>query len=149
MRDMWQGTRRSDLLLKLITIRVSSIMKMPLLNSLMSEAKLIQMTSTTTKYANKGFLSWLRGFFPHFSLRVKGRLWVGWVVSIGGFDCYFLFVVGRARNELRSIFQPLSSHLLKPTPSLYVDLVVLSSTRLKSSLIIFLLKTIFSRRAVK
>jgi hypothetical protein len=61
-------------------------------------------THTTTKYANKGSLSWLGGFFPHFSLRVEGRLWVGWVVSFGGFDCCFLFVVGGARNKLMNIF---------------------------------------------
>jgi hypothetical protein len=59
-------------------------------------------TRTTTKHANKGFLSWLRGFFPHFSLRVEWWLWVGWVVSFGGFDCCFLFVIGGAENELES-----------------------------------------------
>jgi hypothetical protein len=53
-----------------------------------SEAKLIQVTLTTTKYANKGFLSRLGDFFPHFSLRVEGKLWVGWVVSFGGFDFF-------------------------------------------------------------
>jgi hypothetical protein len=55
------------------------------------------------------------GFFPHFSLRVEGRLWVGWVVSFGGFDCCFLFVVGGARNKLGStlltlIFTPLKTN---------------------------------------
>jgi hypothetical protein len=34
-----------------------------LLNSLAPEAKLIQVTSTATKYANKSFLSWLGEFF--------------------------------------------------------------------------------------
>jgi hypothetical protein len=66
----------------------------------MPEAKLIQVTSTTTKHANKDFLSRLGGFFPFFSLWVEGWLWVGWVVSFGGFDCCFLFVIGGARNEL-------------------------------------------------
>jgi hypothetical protein len=59
-------------------------------------------TRTATKHANKGFLSQLRGFFPHFSLRVEGRLWVGWVVSFGGFDSFLLLAVGGARNELGS-----------------------------------------------
>jgi hypothetical protein len=72
-------------------------------------------TGTTTKYAHKNFLSWLGGFFPHFSLMVEGRLWVGWVVSFGGFDCCFLFVVGGAGNELGStlltlIFTPLKTN---------------------------------------
>jgi hypothetical protein len=33
---------------------------------------------------------------------VEGWLWVGWVVSFGGFDCCFLFVIGGAGNELES-----------------------------------------------
>jgi hypothetical protein len=76
----------------------------PPLNPLAPEAKLIQVTSTTTKHANKSFLSRLVGFFSHFSLRVEGRLWVGCVVSFGGFDYCFLFVVGGARNELMNTF---------------------------------------------
>jgi hypothetical protein len=75
---------------------------MPPLNSLLSEAKLIQVTSTTIKQANESFVSQLGGFFPYFSLWVEGWLWVGWVVSFGGFDCCFLFVVGGAENELGS-----------------------------------------------
>jgi hypothetical protein len=59
-------------------------------------------TGTATKHAYKSFLSRLRGFFPHFFLRVEGGLWVGWVVSFGGFDCCFLFVIGGAGNELES-----------------------------------------------
>jgi hypothetical protein len=55
---------------------------------------------TITKYTNKCFLSRLRGFFPHFSFRVEGWLWVGWVVSFGGFNYCFLFVIGGAMNEL-------------------------------------------------
>jgi hypothetical protein len=50
----------------------------------------------------KGFLSRLGCFFPHFSFRVEGWLWVGWVVSFGGFDCFLLLVVGGAGNELGS-----------------------------------------------
>jgi hypothetical protein len=30
------------------------------------------------------------------------NLGVGWVVSFGGFDCCFLFVIGGAENELES-----------------------------------------------
>jgi hypothetical protein len=56
---------------------------MPLLNSLMSEAKLIQVTNMITKYVNKSFLSQLGDFFPHFFLWVEGWLWIGWVVSFG------------------------------------------------------------------
>jgi hypothetical protein len=87
---------------ELITVWVSSIIKMPLLNSLTPEAKLIQVTSTTTKYANKSVLSWLGGFFLHTSLGVKRWLGIGWVVSFGGFYGFLIFVVGGARNELGS-----------------------------------------------
>jgi hypothetical protein len=68
-------------------------------------------TGTATKHAYKSFLSQLGGFFPHFFLRVEERLWVGWIVSFGGFDCFLLFVVGEARDELRSILLTL---VLKP-----------------------------------
>jgi hypothetical protein len=44
---------------KLIIIQVSSIIKAPLLYSPVTKAKLIQVTSMTTKYANKSFLFWL------------------------------------------------------------------------------------------
>jgi hypothetical protein len=57
-----------------------------------------------TKHAHKSFLSQLGGFFSQFSLRVEGRLWVGWVMSFGEFDYCFLFVVGGARNELMNTF---------------------------------------------
>jgi hypothetical protein len=50
-------------------------------------------------------------------------------------------VVVGARNELRSTL--LISHPSNPTPNLYVDLVALSSTRLKSYSIIFSLKFFF------
>jgi hypothetical protein len=88
---------------------------MPPLNSLVPEAKLIQVTHTATKHANKGFLSRLVGFFPHFSLRVEGRLWIGWVVGFGWFECFHFFVVVGARNKLRSthltlIFTPLKTN---------------------------------------
>jgi hypothetical protein len=67
---------------ELIMILVSSVIKAPLLNSLAKEVKLIQVTSTATKHANKSFLSWLGNFFPHLSLGVEGWLWTGWVVSL-------------------------------------------------------------------
>jgi hypothetical protein len=44
------------------------------LNPLTPEAKLIQVTGMATKYAHKSFLSRIGGFFPHFSLRIEGRL---------------------------------------------------------------------------
>jgi hypothetical protein len=67
-------------------------------------AKLIQVTHTAIKHANKSFLSRFGGggLFPHFSLGVEGRLWVGWVVSFDGVDCFLFLVVGGARNELGS-----------------------------------------------
>jgi hypothetical protein len=68
----------------------------------MLEAKLIQVTNTTTKHANKSFLSRLGGFSLHFSLGVQGWLWIGWIVGFGWFECFLLFVVVGARNELRS-----------------------------------------------
>jgi hypothetical protein len=67
---------------------------MPLLNSLAPEAKLIQVTHTATKHANTSFLSRLGVFFPHISLGVEGKLWVGWVVSFDEFD-YFSPLGGR------------------------------------------------------
>jgi hypothetical protein len=96
-RSTWQSARE-----RARRKRVSGIIKAPPLNPLASEAKLIQVTRMATKHAKKGFLSWLGGFFPHFSLRVEGRFWVGWVVSFGGFDCFLLLVVGEAGNELGS-----------------------------------------------
>jgi hypothetical protein len=80
--------------------------------------KLIQLTSRATKHANKNFLSQLGGFFPHFSLGVERWLWIGWVVSFGGFDCCFLFVLVGVRNKLGSTLLTLSSHLLKSTRNL-------------------------------
>jgi hypothetical protein len=68
----------------------------------MPEAKLIQVTVTATKHAHKSFLSHLGGFFPHFSLRIEGRLWIGWVVGFGWFEWFLFFVVVGARNKYRS-----------------------------------------------
>jgi hypothetical protein len=108
----------------------------------MPEAKLIQVTGTATKDAHKIFLSQLGGFFPHFSLRVDGRLWVGWVVSFGGFDSFLLLIIGEARNELGStlltvILAPLKTNtqlvcqfgctLLNPTQILLNHLLAQSS----------------------
>jgi hypothetical protein len=101
---------------------------MPPLNSLPSEAKLIQVTSMATKHANKSFLSQLGDFFSCLSLWVNGWLWVGWVVSFGGFDYCFLFVVGGAWNKLGSTLLTLILTSLKTNTNLYVDLVALSST---------------------
>jgi hypothetical protein len=101
---------------KLITIGVSSILSTPPLNSLLPEAKLIQVTSTATKHANKSFLSRLKGFLPYFSLWVEGWLLVGWVVSFGEFDGCFLCVVGGARNKLGSTLLTLILTPLKPNP---------------------------------
>jgi hypothetical protein len=89
---------------------------MPLLNSLSSKEKLIQMTRTTTKHVNKIIISRLRDFLFHFSLWVEGWLWVGCVVRFGGFYCCFLFVVGGAGNEpgstlLTLILTPLKANI--------------------------------------
>jgi hypothetical protein len=75
---------------------------MPLLNSLVMEEKLIQVTSTTTKHAHKSLLSRLRGFLLHISLGVEGWLWIGWVVSFDGFDGFLLLMVVGARNKFGS-----------------------------------------------
>jgi hypothetical protein len=77
------------------------------------ETKLIQVTSTVTKHVNKSFLSRLRGFFSHFSLRVEGWLWIRWVVSFGGFNCFLLIVVVGARNKLGSTLLTLVLRFLK------------------------------------
>jgi hypothetical protein len=105
---------------ELITIWVSSILNTPPLNSLPSEVKLIYVTSTATKHANKSFLSRLEGFFSCFFIWVEGWLWFIWVVGFGGFDCCFLFVVGGARNKLGSTLLTLILTPLKPnTQSVY------------------------------
>jgi hypothetical protein len=87
---------------------------MPLLNSVATEAKLIQVNSTATKHVNKGFLSQLGGFFPYFSLGVEGLIWIGWVVTFGGFDCFLLFVVVGGRNKLGSTLLTFVLISLKP-----------------------------------
>jgi hypothetical protein len=104
---------------------------MPPLNSLPPEAKHIQVTSTATKHPNKIFLSRPGGFFPYFSLWVEGWLCVGWVVSFGGFDYCFLFVVGKARNKLGSTLLTLILTPLKPnTQSVYgLDCTLLNLTQ--------------------
>jgi hypothetical protein len=73
-------------------------------------------TSTTTKHANKIFLSRLRVFFPCFSLWVEGWLWVRWVVSFGWFDCFLFFMVAQAMNKLRSTLLTFLLISLKPNP---------------------------------
>jgi hypothetical protein len=87
---------------------------MPLLNPLSTEAKLIQVTSTTIKHANKYVLSRLGGFSLHFSLGVEGWLWIRWVVGFGWFECFLLFVVVEARNEVRITLLTLILTSLKP-----------------------------------
>jgi hypothetical protein len=99
---------------KLIMIWVSSILNMPPLNSLSPKAKLIQVISTATKHAHKSFLSWLRGFFPYFSLWVEGWLWIGWVMGFGWFECFLFFMVTGARNKLRSTLLTFLLTSLKP-----------------------------------
>jgi hypothetical protein len=105
-------------------------------------------TSTGTKHANESFLSRL-GFFSYFSLWVEGCLWIGWVMGFDWFECFLFFIVAGAGTNLGALFSPFFSHLSNPTPNLYVDLVALSSTRLKSSSIIFSLKAVLSSRAIK
>jgi hypothetical protein len=104
-----------------------------LLNFLVTEAKLVQLTSTATKYANKSFFSRLGCFFPHSSLGVEGWLCIGWVVSFDEFDCFLLFVVVGGRNKLGSTLLTLVLTPLKPNTNLYVDLVALSSPQLNSN----------------
>jgi hypothetical protein len=119
-QSTWKSVRRSMRvqarrnIKELIMIWVSSILNTPPLNSRTPEAKLIEVTSTETKHANKRFLSQLAGFFPYFFL------WVGWVVSFGGFDYRFLLVVGGAGNKLGSTLLTLILTPLKPkTQSVY------------------------------
>jgi hypothetical protein len=66
------------------------------------EVELIQVTSTATKHANESFLSRLGGFFPFLCLGIERCLWIRWVVSFGGFECFLLFVVVGAWNILGS-----------------------------------------------
>jgi hypothetical protein len=111
MSELRQSTRRSvrqsareramRKIRKLIMIWVSGIIKAHPPNLLTSEAKLIQVTRTATKYANEGFHSWLGGFFPHFSLRVEVGLWIRWIVGFGWFECFLFFMVVGARNKHR------------------------------------------------
>jgi nitrate reductase NapE component len=73
-----------------------------LLYSLTTEAELIQVTSMAIKQTNKSFLFLLGGLFPYLSLVLEGWLWIGWVVSFGGFEYLLDFVVVGARNKLGS-----------------------------------------------
>jgi hypothetical protein len=98
---------------ELITIWVSSILKAPRLNSLALEAKLMQVTSTATKHANKSFLSRLGSFSSLLSLGCRmasdsmgsGFCW---------FECFLLFVVVGARNKLGSTLLTIVLTSLKP-----------------------------------
>jgi hypothetical protein len=65
MKEAKQSTRirMRQKINELTTIQVSSTIEVSLLNSLAMEAKLIQVTSTVTKYTNKSFLSRLENFF--------------------------------------------------------------------------------------
>jgi hypothetical protein len=99
---------------ELIMIWVSRIIKAPLLDSLATEAKFIQVTSTATKRTNKSFLSQIGGLFPHFSLGVEGWLGIGWVVGFGWFECFFLFMIVWARNEFGSTLFTFILISLKP-----------------------------------
>jgi hypothetical protein len=111
-RSMRIRTRRK--INKLITIWVSSILNTPPLNSLPPEAKLIQVTNAATNHAHKIFLSWLRGFFPCFSLWVEGWLCIGWVMGFGWFECFLFFMVAGARKKLRSTLLIFLLTSLKP-----------------------------------
>jgi hypothetical protein len=104
MTEMRQSTRERARrkIRELITIWASGIVKAFLLNSLVTKAKLIQVTSTDTKHAHKCFLSWLGDFFLHISLGFEWWLWIGWVVGFGWFEWFLFFVVVGARNKLRS-----------------------------------------------
>jgi hypothetical protein len=84
------------------------------LNPLSTEAKLIQVTSTTKKYAKKSFLSRLGGFSLHTSVGVEGWLKIGWIVGFGWFECFLLFMVVGTRNELGSTLLTLFLTSLKP-----------------------------------
>jgi hypothetical protein len=103
-------------------IWVSSIIKAPLLYSVVTESKLIQVINMAIKHTNKSFLSRLGGFFPHFSLGVEGWLWIGWVVSFGGFDCFLLLVLVRARNKFGSTLLIFVLTSLKPNTQFICEL---------------------------
>jgi hypothetical protein len=62
----------------------------------------------------KLILSWLGGFSLYFSLGVEGWLWIGWVVGFTWSECFLLFVVVGARNELISTLLTLMLTSLKP-----------------------------------
>jgi hypothetical protein len=100
-----------------------------------------------TKHANKSFLSRLGGFFSHFSLRVEGWLWIGWVVSFSGFDCCFLFVVVGSRSKLVSTALTLVLTPLK-TNTQFVSELGCTLLNLTQIILIFSLITVLSRQEV-
>jgi hypothetical protein len=106
------------------------------------KAELIQVTSTATKHANESFLSQLGGFFPFLSLGVERWLWIRWVVSFGGFECFLLFVVVGARNKLRSTLLTLVLTSLKANTQFICGL---GCTLFHMVQIIFSLTTVLSR----
>jgi hypothetical protein len=117
VRTRWNtGIRTRWKIKELITIWVSSILKASLLNSLMLEAKLIQVTNMAIKHANKSFLSQLGSFFPHFSLWVEGWLWIGWVIVFGWFEWFLFFIVVGARSKFRGTLLIPFLTSLKPNP---------------------------------
>jgi hypothetical protein len=109
------------------------------------EAKLIQLTSMATKYANKNFLSQPGGFFPPFFRWVEGWFGIGWVVSFDGFDCFLLLVIVGARYKLRSTLLTLVLTPLKTNTQFVCgfDCTLLNPAQVLS--IIFSLKIILSR----
>jgi hypothetical protein len=82
---------------------------------------LIQVTRTATKHANINILTWIWSIFLQTSLGVEGWLGIRWVVGFCWFEWFLLFVIMGARNKLGNTFSPLSLHLSKPTPNLYVN----------------------------
>jgi hypothetical protein len=82
-----------------------------------TEAKLIHVTRTATKYANKSFLSRLGGFSLHFSLWAEGRLWIGWVsrtfssscACVCAFRLFHTLCIGWQFNEFSGISNTHSS----------------------------------------
>jgi hypothetical protein len=66
-----------------------------------------------TKQANKSFPTWVGGFSPYSSLGVERWLWIGWVVSFGGFVCFLLLVVVGVMNKLGRTFLTLVLTSLK------------------------------------
>jgi hypothetical protein len=121
----------------------------PPLSPLEPEAKLVHVIGMAIKHANKSLISQLGGFFPHFSLRVEGKLWVGWVVSFGGFDYFLLLVVGGAENELGSTFLTLILTPLKTNTQFVCGFGCILPNPAQVILYHFLAQNGFSRCTVK